>query len=313
MAETVASTMPAIPVGVIRVYATKEDSNADWTNPRHVHIHRRTTAGETVCSGSATAGGVVSDADGTLFTLTTSKLIPEGAPHLDTDNGSCRWIGFAQHTSRRLHYTLVTICPTLADDQARETAKRDRVAVAGDQASIALEKAQSDLVVLGRSQDNEILSGRITASPSPTDKLMTAQFDAVGQIDAGMWVYAQRPGVISQDAAVRAQLEQLHKGPYRPEMFRYYPDATSTNPLVLVGHIVEVHGSEKKDGGPTEVTVQGAYEVLAEIFKQKGEQANPDGAEIMRKGVAKTLMGRMSATLSWVRNLLDLEHFGLRF
>ncbi|KAI0152547.1 hypothetical protein F4776DRAFT_670171 [Hypoxylon sp. NC0597] len=312
MAESEHSTSSTstLSPGIIKVYATTDGSSEDWTRPRRIHLHEKISPNETVCCESVTAGGIVEDQDGRLFYLTSDKFVPGSAEerdrHTETEDGDCTCIGNIKHTSRVLRYALVSINGSVADVRAIERAKNLRVPVSGQlsfeaamhPAVIRYHHRNSDLVVLARTPHNDIFVGRIATLPSKVVRpsflgsgdLMVAKFDPwpPRQLEAGMWVYARRPGAISFDLMIAQMLKRPDHGPYPSKVFSYHPNNISFdhgNPLVLIGHIVEVRGCAAGPEGQTEVTIQGAYEVLTEIFVQHGRLNHPDGAEPIPAGV----------------------------
>ncbi|OTA93800.1 hypothetical protein M434DRAFT_30642 [Hypoxylon sp. CO27-5] len=297
---------------IIKVYATTEGSSEDWMRPRRVHLHEKISPNTTVCCKSVTAGGIVEDQDGTLLYLTLDKLVPDSAEkrdkHTDTEDRDCTCIGNIKHTSRKLHYSLITIHGSVADIGAIERARELGVPISGQlsfeaamhPAVIRYLHRRSELVVLARSPYNDVFIGRIASLPSKivrpsflgSGDLMVAKFDhwPSRQLEVGMWVYARRAGVTSLDPMVAQMLRRLDHGPYPSKAFKYnsHPDSPTFfkgNPLVLIGHIVEVRGCAAGPDAQVEVTIQGAYEVLTEIFVQHGRLNHPDGAEPIPAGV----------------------------
>ncbi|KAI1416788.1 hypothetical protein F5Y13DRAFT_153071 [Hypoxylon sp. FL1857] len=308
--------------GVIKVYATDDGSSEDWTRPRRIHLHERISPTTLVCCESVMAGGIVEDQGGKLLYLTSDTFVPRGSrrreKHADTGDGCCTCIGRIKHTSRTLHYALITINESVANSEDIATAKNLRVAVSGQRSyEVAMHPSliryhhrESDLAVLARTQYNDVFIGRIKTLPTTvvrpcflgSSDLMVAVFDArlTRKPEVGMWVYARRPGTTSRDSRVREMLEELDVGSYPPETFSYRSDYHSFrhgNPLILVGHIVDVRDSAAGQGGQVEATIQSAYEVLTEIFVQNGRLNNPDGAEPIPAGIDPRYVEMLSEPL----------------
>ncbi|KAI0840696.1 hypothetical protein F5Y06DRAFT_308506 [Hypoxylon sp. FL0890] len=304
------SSARTIPWGIIKVYATPDDSSDDWTRPQRIHLHEEISLNTTVCCESFTAGGIIEDQGGELFYLTSDKIVPRSSKkrerHIDTEDRECTCIGSIKHTSRSLHYALISINESVVDCTAIEYAKDMHVPVwsqlsyeaAMHPALIKYHHMKSDMAVLARTPDNEVFIGHIKKLPSKvvrpsflgSGELMVAQFEpwTPRELEVGMWVYARRPGAISTNPRVNTMLKQLDHGPYSPEVFSYRRDIQHFdhgNPLVLIGHIVEIGGSGSGQDGKTEVTIQSAYEVLTEIFVQHGRLDHPDGAEPIPAGI----------------------------
>ncbi|KAI1377577.1 hypothetical protein F4677DRAFT_41247 [Hypoxylon crocopeplum] len=291
----------------IRVYHTTDGTIEHWTNPRRIHLHKKTTAGLTVCCESITAGGVIEDPDGELFYLTSDQLtLPARGQsaelYQDTFDKGCVCVGHVKHTNTDLHYALVTV-DGIASEDSRKIAKyyhmtasgRNSFKVALHPVVLKYQHTKSDLLVMARTRHDEIIRGRITSLPKKTmipaslgrSEQMVARFSSahpLEKIEAGMWVYARREGVgvgKSREAVdTDGKLNRLDPGPYPSGTFRYVPPGNATpvvpNPLVLIGHIVEVRGGGRMDpDAPVEAVVQSAYEVLAELFVQRGRLNYP--------------------------------------
>ncbi|KAI1134358.1 hypothetical protein F5Y05DRAFT_398432, partial [Hypoxylon sp. FL0543] len=289
MAESQSSTASttsttSVPQVIIKVYATADADSDGWTRPRRIHLHEKTSPNTTVCCASVIAGGIVEDQDGEVLYLTSDRLVPESAErrgrHAETEDGACACIGTVKHTSRSLHYALIRINESVADREAITHAKDMRVPVSGQlsfeaamhPALIKYYHMKSDMVVLARTPSNEVFIGCIKTlskkvlQPSflGCDELMVAQFDPWGprQLEVGTWVYAGRPGVVSNDLGLNTMLTELDHGPYRAEVFSCHSDEAELDPLVLVGHIAEVRERISSGDARIEATIQGAYEVL---------------------------------------------------
>ncbi|KAI1399370.1 hypothetical protein F4819DRAFT_465480 [Hypoxylon fuscum] len=311
MAELQPSTS-APSQGLIKVYATAKaagDPQTDWSDPRKIHLHVKTPTGTTTCCQSVTAGGIVEDPDGTLFFLTSDQFVPlpshELERYTDTNDGTCACIGSVKHTSRRLHYTMITINDSVADSASIDNAKNDNVSVASKDAfgaalnTICLKHqlAYEDKRVMARTQHNDIIKGRVGClirkghrhSPSQDNYMMAAfESNSAGndQVDTGMWVYTRRPKGSEECGSDRTIDETIHKldsGSYSPGVFRYYPKDTyhgtleDPNPLILVGHVVEVHRQGLDHEGPVEAKIHDLYDIFTDIFVEKGKLNDPCG------------------------------------
>ncbi|KAI1657891.1 hypothetical protein F4813DRAFT_396061 [Daldinia decipiens] len=284
--------------GIIKVYSSEDDSLVVWTNPRHIHLHKKTSSGRTACCDSFTAGGIVENHVGTLHFLTSDRFVPADAePYMDTRDKTCACVGYVQHTSRRLHYTLVAISDAVADREAIRQAKILGCIPASTQQiheftmrPIMLRDLhrQYGLTLLARTRHNQVIKGRLTVLPRKAidpsyrgSRLVFAQFDpALVYLDEGMWVYARQPSAEMLDNMTNEMLARLDSGPYHCETFRYrYNFSHSNQPyytLRIVGHIVEIRGRDSD--GCVEVAIQCSHEVLSEISLLRDWLDNPDGS-----------------------------------
>ncbi|KAI0847575.1 hypothetical protein F5Y00DRAFT_271100 [Daldinia vernicosa] len=282
---------------IIKVYSTEDDSLVVWTNPRRIHLHEKTSSGVTVCCESFTAGGIVENPVGTLHFLTSDRFVPADVePHMDTNDKTCACVGYVQHTSRTLHYTLVAISDAVADREAARQAKILGCVPASMQqiqeftmhpAMLKDLHRKHSLTLLARTRHNLAIEGHITVLPRkaidpscPGSRLILAQFDpSLGYLDEGMWVYARQPSAKMLDSKTNETLAKPASRPYHSETFRYrYNFSHSNRPtytLRIVGHIVEVRGRDPS--GRVEVAIQCSHEILTEISILKDWLDNPDG------------------------------------
>ncbi|KAI1211045.1 uncharacterized protein F4807DRAFT_466855 [Annulohypoxylon truncatum] len=289
--------------GRIKVYDTPDGSDVRWTEPRRVHLHKRTPSGATLCCASVTIGGVVEDPDNWLVWLTSDQLVPESESqleqHSDTSDESCVCIGYVKHTSRNLHYTLIDIFVNLRDTGVL-TAGKDYISgklsykATLHPVIVKDQHRKSDLVVMTRSRHQDVMTGCITSLPTRiarpaymgTGELMVAHFDpsqgrVPSRIDVGTWVYVRKPShdISPETNGVRG-IEELEDGMNYVGVFGghggYDGRKKTFIPVVLLGHIVEVDESGSKNAS-VRVTIQGSYEVLTEIFIRRGKLEYPEG------------------------------------
>ncbi|KAI1458012.1 hypothetical protein F4805DRAFT_153939 [Annulohypoxylon moriforme] len=293
--------------GKIKVYDTPDGSDVHWMQPRRAHLHKKTPSGATLCCPSVTLGGVIEDPDKSLFWMTCDQLVPKSEAeieqHKDTSDEHCACIGIVEHTSRNLHYTLINI---LID--VRNTGPiKDGVDYISGYLSYrgalhpVLVKDQhraSDLIVMTRGRNGQVMTGRITSLPTRvarpaymgTGELMVAKFDPAkgpvpSKIDAGTWVYVRKVGRNAgpESNGVRG-VERFEDGVNYAGTFREGGGDNNDDhegiriPVIQLGHIVEVDESGDKNAS-VRVTIQGSYEVLTEIFIRQGKLNNPDGVE----------------------------------
>ncbi|KAI1092715.1 hypothetical protein F5B19DRAFT_502076 [Rostrohypoxylon terebratum] len=286
-------------IGRIKVYETADGSDAHWAQPRRVHLHEKEPSGKTLCCSSVTAGGIVEDPDQWIFWLTSDKFVPESESeleqHADTKDENCDHIGYIRHTNRNLHYTLIDI----PIDSIGRSARARIEPISSDQAYRAaihpvLVKDQHrkyDLAVMTRSRNREIMVGHIISLPSKvarpaymgTGELMVAEFlptdgSLPSKIDIGTWLYVRKP---TTSTKVEITVNDLKDEDGDVTIIRVN-DANRMPlrliPVVLLGHIVDVREANDQDGS-ARVTIQGAYQVLTEMFVRRGKLKNPDGIE----------------------------------
>ncbi|KAI8964375.1 hypothetical protein F5Y11DRAFT_345521 [Daldinia sp. FL1419] len=285
---------------VIKVYSTEDSNLTDWTNPRRIHMHRKTPSGVTVCCESFTAGGMVENPYNTLAFLTSDRFVPSDLElYTGTNDKSCACIGHVQHTSRWLRYALITISDALADSKEIRYAKTfgsvptptQRMYDAAMHPLVLLNLyRRGGLVLLARTRYNEVIRGHITILPRKAiypscrgPRLVIAQFErTLGDGDIGMWVYARQPGFPMLDKRTDERLAKLNCGPYPSETFRHRDNLSYPNqfhyPLPVVGHIVEIRGRDMD--GQVEVAIQCAHEVFTDICvlrDQVGIPSNSNG------------------------------------
>ncbi|KAI2471047.1 hypothetical protein F4781DRAFT_150609 [Annulohypoxylon bovei var. microspora] len=298
--------------GRIKVYDTPDGSDVPWSQPRRIHLHETTPSGATLCCASVTVGGVVEDPNKKLLWITSDRLVPRPERqlrrHADTSDESCVCIGCVQHTSRKLNYTLINIH---VDTSQKGPIRYGTHCISGQLSYKAtlhpvLAKylhRQSDLVVMTRSRNEEVMTGHITVLPTKvvrpaylaTGELMVAQFDpscgrVPGKIDAGTWVYVRKPvggdsnPIIEEE---RAFPRLNDRGRYAGIFNRNEDDGILRQdnvPVVLLGHIVEVRDRGGDENAKVEVTIQSSYEVLTEIFVQRGKLNHLSGVERISMG-----------------------------
>ncbi|KAI1386562.1 uncharacterized protein F4822DRAFT_444927 [Hypoxylon trugodes] len=303
------TTSPA--QGPIKVYATPDGTIENWTNPRRIHLHKTTPYGTVQCCDSVTAGGIVEDSNENLYFLTSDQFIPEDADqrdlHTNTNDATCAPIGHVKHTSRNLRYTLIIVNDCVADEVTTKKALGScGISVSGQMSfkaalhPLLIKKRQreSDMLVLARTRHNEVIKGNITFFPpgniapwkQGAAKLMTARFDPsylLGKLEVGAWVYAIRPEALKTKNWITCALNDEYFGPFEEEkIFQYFPfdhpRHNSPDTLILVGHVVEVRSRGADNSEPVEVGIQGAYEVLTEIFVHRGTLNNPSGVPTER-------------------------------
>ncbi|KAI2620032.1 hypothetical protein GGR54DRAFT_647682 [Hypoxylon sp. NC1633] len=297
--------------GLIKVYATRDGSAAHWTGPQRLHLHLKTAQGSSkcTCQASITAGGITQAASKALYYQTSSTLVPstpaERQAHTDTSDGACSPIGSVAHTNRALHYSLIAIDDSVAGAAARDAVVRNRAAAQAEQAfetalhpvNLRFRHRGADVVLLARTRHNEVVWGRVAVLPvvrcpsiRGTARLMLARFAA--PVDVGTWVYARRGrelvenkesvknACLPDNAGTAERLDRFERGPYEREIFEYHrlgaPRWQPYNPVVLVGHVVQVR--DREDGEDTHaVTIQTSYEVLTDMFLGQGRLSNPGG------------------------------------
>ncbi|KAI1762085.1 hypothetical protein GGR53DRAFT_468687 [Hypoxylon sp. FL1150] len=285
---------------VIKVYATADGSIAPWTNPRRIHLHKVTPCGKVVCCASVTAGGIVKGRTNDVYWLTTHKFVPadkeECKLHADTSDHGCACVGHIKHTTEDLHFTIIAIHDTVAHSEVVAKSTDCYLSDLGPMAAclhyqaIRYQFNLADMALMARTRFDEVIHGalisipeaRIRPSYAPfpwqprSSGLMMARFGGPSfpsrsQVEMGMWVYARRLESRGTDEATNKKLDAKEVGPYRPETFRYYPvedgveDGDNPNPLVLIGHVVEVQGKDVNLDGSVTVKIQGLYEVLERI------------------------------------------------
>ncbi|KAI1770716.1 hypothetical protein F4818DRAFT_455488 [Hypoxylon cercidicola] len=281
---------------LIKVYATSDGGIAHWTNPRRVHLHKKTPSGTTVCRPSVIAGGIVQGRAGAAYFVTTDSLVPSGRDelqsHADTNDGTCARIGQVRHADDELHFALIAIGDTVAHGRAVAAARDRYFSSLGPTAACLHRQAlkcrfqETGVALLARTRYDEAIHGVVTSIPGARHRPSASRaepgaligarfggraFPGRSRIDVGMWVYARRAGGGGGgggDAATDEMLDAKDVGPYRPETFRYCPvgaSAPDPNPLVLVGHVVEVRGRDLDADGSVAVGIQGLYEVLERV------------------------------------------------
>ncbi|KAI6086189.1 hypothetical protein F4821DRAFT_278732 [Hypoxylon rubiginosum] len=283
---------------LIKVYATSDGGIAHWANPRRMHLHKKTPAGTTVCCTSVTAGGIVKGRTKEGYWVTTHDFVPTDEVkrelHEDTNDGECALIGHVKHTTDELHFTLIATNDTVTHSENFAKEKDCYFSNLGPEAAclhfqaIKYQFRQTGITLLARTRYDEVIHGVVTYIPQArirpsyafSNGLITADFGGPSfpsrsSIEVGMWVYARRLKSRSKDAVTNEMLDAKDVGPYRPETFRYYPvddsaddydeTAPNPNPLVLIGHVVEVQGQDPNLDGPVTVKIQGLYEVLERI------------------------------------------------
>ncbi|KAI0889118.1 uncharacterized protein GGS22DRAFT_196794 [Annulohypoxylon maeteangense] len=289
--------------GRIKVYDTLDGSDVHWTQPRRVHLHRRTPSGDTLCCASVTIGGLVEDANLYLLGLTSDRLVPESETqieeHTDTNDGNCVCVGFVKHTSRNLHYTLINISLDMNNMDPIQDGT-DYISTASSYKAtlhpvlVRQQHMKADLVVMTRTRNQEVMTGRIISLPTKvarpayvgTGELMVASFDpsrgrVPSNIDVGTWVYVKKPdsGNNPRTNGIR-ELHHLVDGTSYVGVFETgdedYYIGSHYIPVVLLGHIVEVCDNGDREAS-VRVTIQGAYEVLTEMFVRRGGPDYPDG------------------------------------
>ncbi|KAI4869650.1 hypothetical protein F4820DRAFT_471834 [Hypoxylon rubiginosum] len=249
----------------IKVYATSDGGIAHWTNPRRVHLHKKTPSGTTVCCPSVTAGGVVQAKTGEVYFLTTHAFVPASggedeelrSPYADTNDATCARIGTVEHTSPELRFALIAVSDAVAHAEAVARA-RDRcylpphknlgptAACLHYQAVRYQFKEAGEMRLLARTRYDEAIHGVMTGVPEAAEVrpssapfpgrtrssgLMTARFGGASlpgrgsAVEVGMWVYARRLGSGGGDAATNKMLDARDVGPYPPETFQYVPPA----------------------------------------------------------------------------------------
>ncbi|KAI0109926.1 hypothetical protein F4814DRAFT_450888 [Daldinia grandis] len=283
--------------GTIKVYSAEYGRLVVWTNPRRVHLHKKTPSGRTICCDPFTAGGIVETPAHTLHFLTSDRFVPrDTGPYMDTSDKACECIGHVQHTSRRLHYALVAINDAVAGREAVRQAKILGCVPASMQqmydftmppAMVKHLHRQYGLTLLARTRHNQIIRGRVTVLPRKAidsarrgSRLALAQFDpALVRLDEGMWVYARHPSTETLDNMTGEMLARLDSGPGRSETFRYqYNFSPATLPsytLRVVGHIVEIRN--RGPDGRVEAAIQCSHEVFSEISLLRDWLDNPNG------------------------------------
>ncbi|OTB12607.1 hypothetical protein K445DRAFT_304905 [Daldinia sp. EC12] len=295
MADPSSST-PFPYTGVIKVYSAEDDSQVDWTNPRHIHLHKKTSSGVTVCCHPFTAGGIVQSPIDTVHFLTSDRFVPADVePHMDTNDKTCACVGYVRCTDRRLHYALIPISDAVADSRVIKQAKRHHMIsismrrmydVVMDPIMIRDVHRQKGLALLARTRYNKVIKGHVTVLPRkaidplhhPGTRLILAQFDpSLGCRDVGMWVYTKQPDARTLNGTAEEKSAESDKKPGYPEVSASRHNVSSPNqhhvPLLLVGHIVEIHGHDQD--GRVEVAIQCSHEVLTKISTIRDRLNNP--------------------------------------
>ncbi|KAI0899883.1 hypothetical protein F4806DRAFT_492877 [Annulohypoxylon nitens] len=287
----------------IKVYDTPDGNNVHWTQPQRVHLHNKAPSGETFCCASFIAGGVVEDPDQWIFWLTSDKFVPESESeleqHADTSDNHCKCIGYIRHTNRNLHYTLIDILNNQIDrnrNGVEPIPSSEAYRAAIHPVLVKEQHRKFDLAVMARCRNSEIMAGHIISLPSKvarpayigTGELMVAEFMPVdgsvpSRMDAGTWVYVRRPtkdtnpNTNGEIAFEDVRDDDNYIGIFRGNNIDGIPQRRLI-PVVLLGHIVEVREADDQVGS-VKVTIQGAYEVLTEMFVRRGKLFNPEGIE----------------------------------
>ncbi|KAI1806618.1 hypothetical protein F4811DRAFT_550607 [Daldinia bambusicola] len=289
-------TAPSPLAGSIKVYSAKDDGHLDGTNPRHIHLHKKTRSGATVCCHPFAVGGIVQSRIDALHFLTSDRFVPSNVePHMNTDDKACACVGYVRCVYRKFHFALVSIKDAVRNNKPVEQANGNHGVPASmspmedvvmDPIMIRDIHRRVGLTLLAGTRHSKVIRGYVTVLPHKAidpshhrgTRLVLAQFDpALSCMDVGMWVYAKQPKVETPDGAIGESLAGPdHKRRHCPKVPDSRRDFPCYNlhyvPLLLVGHIVEIRGHSQD--GRVEVAIQCAHEVLTQISTMRDRLSN---------------------------------------